>query len=367
MPPIANYPGANLRHYAFLQQGLPDIEEDLAARNIAFVLRRTPDESVERMIADVDAAMLVGDENPLRGPERWRQVMAQRVGVPFWTVDADVVVPSKLIEKAQYGAYTIRPRLYRLLPDYLRPYENTMAEHEWKRPAKFKAERLGDDITRGWTELDRSVQPVEAWRGGHHAAVKRLKHFTGKLLTTYERDRNHPELDGTSMLSPYLHFGHIGPVTVALAVDAAAKRRPELKAARDSYFNELIAWRELAVNFVKYSADYDNPNCAENWAKATSPSMRGMSARWFTRWSRWSGRRRTMSCGTRRSGRCCTSGGCTTTCACTGRRRSWSGRRMWRGDAAGDLSERQVFWTGATRTAMRAWRGRWWASSTGLV
>jgi len=266
---ISNFPSANLRHYAFLQQGLPDIEADLAARNIAFVLRRTPDESVEQMIADVDAVMLVGDENPLRGPERWRQVMAQRVSVPFWTVDADVVVPSKLMEKAQYGAYTIRPRLYRLLPDYLRPYENTKAMHEWKRPAKFKSERTGDDITRGWTELDRSVQPVEAWRGGHHAAMKRLKHFAGRLLANYERDRNHPELDGTSMMSPYLHFGHIGPVTIALAVDAAANRQPELKAARDAYFNELIAWRELAVNFVKYCAEYDNPNCAENWAKAS--------------------------------------------------------------------------------------------------
>ena len=58
---ISNFPSANMRHYAFLQQGLPDIEADLAARNIAFVLRRTPDESVEQMIADVDAVMLVGD------------------------------------------------------------------------------------------------------------------------------------------------------------------------------------------------------------------------------------------------------------------------------------------------------------------
>ena len=45
---------------------------------------------------------------------------AAKIRIPFWTVDADVVVPPKLIEKAQYGAYTIRPRLYRLLPEYLR-------------------------------------------------------------------------------------------------------------------------------------------------------------------------------------------------------------------------------------------------------
>src|SRR5580704_2822399 len=40
---ISNVPHANLRHYAFLNQGLPDIEDDLAERNVTFVVRRPPD------------------------------------------------------------------------------------------------------------------------------------------------------------------------------------------------------------------------------------------------------------------------------------------------------------------------------------
>jgi deoxyribodipyrimidine photo-lyase len=266
---IANFPSANLRHYAFLNRGLVDVEEDLAARNIAFVLRNAPHESHERLVSDVRAAMVVGDENPMREPERWRRELATKIAIPFWTVDTDVVVPSKLIEKAQYGAYTIRPRLYRRLPEFLVPYENLRADHEWKRPKGFHADSVHDDMTKGWKHLDRSVGPVEAWIGGHHAAVKRLKHFTGKLLKDYERDRNRPEVDGTSALSPYLHFGHIGPVTIVLAVDAALKKDPSLQAARDGYFNELIAWRELAVNFVKYTPNYDTADCAESWAKQT--------------------------------------------------------------------------------------------------
>jgi deoxyribodipyrimidine photo-lyase len=99
--------------------------------------------------------------------------------------------------------------------------------------------------------------------------MKRLRHFTGSLLKSYERDRNRPEVDGTSKMSPYLHFGHVGPVTIALAVDAAAKKEKSLKAARDGYFNELIVWRELAVNFVKYTPGYDTADCAEDWAKKT--------------------------------------------------------------------------------------------------
>jgi deoxyribodipyrimidine photo-lyase len=266
---ISNFPHANLRHYTFLNQGLPDIEEDLAKRNISFVMRRAPHESHERLLADVRAAFLIGDENPMREPEWWRRHLASQITIPFWTVDTDVVVPSKLMEKAQYGAYTIRPRLYRLLPEYLHPYENLHAEHEWKRPRGFHADSVHEDITRGWKGFDRSVAPVEAWKGGTHAALKRLKLFAGRLLEQYETRRNHPEMDGTSCLSPYLHFGHVGPLTVALTIDAAVKRNPKLRSARDGYFNELIAWRELAVNFVLYTPRYDSPECAEDWAKTT--------------------------------------------------------------------------------------------------
>jgi deoxyribodipyrimidine photo-lyase len=266
---ISNFPHANLRHYVFLNQGLPDIEADLAARNITFIMRRAPRESHEQLLADVRAAVLIGDENPTRVPEQWRKRLASRIRIPFWTVDTDVVVPSKLMEKAQYGAYTIRPRLYRLLPEYLRPYENLHADHSWKRPKGFYADNVHQDMARDWKDLDRSVLPVEAWKGGTHAALQRLKCFSGKLLEGYDAQRNHPEIDGTSCMSPYLHYGHIGPITIALAVDAATKRQPALKSARDSYFNELIVWRELAVNFVRYTPNYDSPDCAEDWAKKT--------------------------------------------------------------------------------------------------
>jgi len=222
-----------------------------------------------RFFADVKAAFVVGDENPRREPERWRQQIAAEIRVPFWTVDTDVVVPSKLMEKAQYGAYTIRPRLYRLLPEYMQPYVNLRAEVAWKRPKGFEADPVHEDMTRGWKDFDRSVRPVEAWKGGTKAGLERLKLFTTKLLGEYEVQRNHPEVEGTSTMSPYLHYRHVGPLTIALAVEAAAKANPGLKRARDSYFNELIAWRELSINFVKYQPNYDSVACAEEWAKKT--------------------------------------------------------------------------------------------------
>src|SRR5215472_9600756 len=117
-----NFPHANLRHYAFMNQGLPDVEGDCAKRGVGFVMRRVPEESAERFFADVGAGMVVSDENPLRDPEQWRVRLAERLRIPFWTADADVIVPSKLLEKAQFSAGVIRPRLMRMLPEFLRAY-----------------------------------------------------------------------------------------------------------------------------------------------------------------------------------------------------------------------------------------------------
>ena len=266
---VKNFPHANLRHFAFMNQGLPDVEDDCAERGVGFVMRRTPDESPERFFADVGAAMVVSDENPLREPERWRVRLAERLRIPFWTVDADVIVPSKLLQKAQFSAGVIRPRLSRMLPEFLRPYENARAETAWKELRGLYAEDVRADLTRGWRDFDRSVKPVDEWHGGRKSGMKRLEMFVAKMLQGYERDRSRPEMDGTSKLSPYLHFGHISPLTIALAVRAAAKKDARLKSAQDAFLDELIVWRELSVNFVRYQPEYGSIACADNWARLT--------------------------------------------------------------------------------------------------
>jgi deoxyribodipyrimidine photo-lyase len=271
---ISNFPHANLRHYSFMNAGLRDVEEDCAARGVGFVMRRPPVEEVARFLEEAGAAMVIADENPMRAPEQWRRALETKIAIPYWTVDADVVVPSKLLEKAQYSAGVARPRLYRCLSEFLRPYDNPRAAVGWKRPRGWEHDDPKLDITRGWTEFDRSVKPVEDWVGGHHAAVKRLKMFAGKMLAGYDRERNRPETDGTSKMSPYLHFGNISPLTICLAIEDAVKgahgaEKAHLKEARDSFFNEIIAWRELSVNFVRYQSKYDSTACADNWAAVT--------------------------------------------------------------------------------------------------
>ena len=266
---ISNFPGANWRHYAFLNQGLIDIEEDLHERQIGFVVRRPPKNSLEALLAEVGAAMVIGDENPCREPERWRKVLAGRLRVPFWTVDADVVVPSSLFTKRMYALHIFKPRLYAELPKYLVSQANTLPARVWEAPKSFETFNVREDVTQGWKNLDRTVKPVDSFTGGTHAALKRLNDFVQRELNGYEKDRNHPETDGTSRMSPYLHFGHISPITIALAVEKARKAGTATPSACDSFINELVGWRELAVNFVKYTENYDSFECAEPWAQKT--------------------------------------------------------------------------------------------------
>ena len=134
LAPVPFYPHANLRHYRFLASGIPDIEEGLSKRNVGFVLRTYPDHSLTKFCEQVCPAIVIGDENPLREAEHWRVRAAQHLKVPFWTVDADVVVPSRLLGKEHYGARTIRPRLQALLPQFLVPTKVVKARIPWNKP-----------------------------------------------------------------------------------------------------------------------------------------------------------------------------------------------------------------------------------------
>jgi deoxyribodipyrimidine photo-lyase len=255
---------ANLRHYAFLQDGIPDVAAGLRQRNIGFVLRRFPHHCLPSFCEEVKPAMVIGDENPLRAMEDWRRRATKQLKVPLWTVDADVIVPSRVLEKAQYAARTIRPRLHKQLHRFLQPCANRKTHVAWRKPPGLKCLRENVDITDGW-KIDRRVHPVSGLHGGSREGLRLLQQFVKHKLAQYPSKRNHPELDGTSQLSAYLHFGHLGPHTVALAVQET--RAP--KAAKVAFLDQLITWRELSVNLVRFNPEYDNFESAERWAHRT--------------------------------------------------------------------------------------------------
>jgi len=269
------FSGANQRHFQFMLDGLAELPSALRARRVGFVLRVGGRDEVGRVCEEVRAAVLVGDENPLREAERWRQDAALCVRAPFVTVDADVVVPTALLEKEQWSAGTIRPRIRRQLEFCLRPPVDQRARIEWTPPRGMllltPRRSLLDDLP-----LDRSVAPVTGVRGGRRAGRARLRAFVRGQLDDYATDRNHPEREGTSRLSPFLHFGQLGPREVALAVrDANAP-----PGGCQAFLEELIVRRELATNFVRFNPDYDRLDAGAPWALCTLARHRGDRREW---------------------------------------------------------------------------------------
>jgi deoxyribodipyrimidine photo-lyase len=146
-------------------------------------------------------------------------------------------------------------------------------------------------------KLDRSVGTTHGFHGGSGEEMRRLRRFIRDGLRDYPQARNHPEVEGTSRLSAYLPFGHLGPHSVALVVRDADAPRP----VRDAFLEQLIVRRELAINFVRFNPNYDRLEAGEDWALCTLKSLRAIAAHTDIRRRSSREPRPTTRCGTPRS------------------------------------------------------------------
>ncbi len=257
------YPGAAIRHYAFMLEGLREVAQRLAKRGIRFVLRReSPERGIVKM-AD-DAALVVTDRGYTRIQRQWRQAAAKGLACPLVQVESDVVAPVETVSnKEEFAARTIRPKIHRHLQDYLVPLKTVKAAQE-SVSLDIRDESL-DDIAPllAHLKIDRSVPAVTWMKGGASEARRRLKQFLAKKLSSYDSHRNDPTVDGTSHLSPYLHFGQISPLQIALEVlDSDGDQE-------GPFLEELIIRRELAMNYCQYNADYDSYAALPDWCLKT--------------------------------------------------------------------------------------------------
>jgi deoxyribodipyrimidine photo-lyase len=116
------------------------------------------------------------------------------------------------------------------------------------------------------SEIDHSVKPSTAFRGGRPEALERLERFLRRGLRRYGKLRNEPSAHATSRLSPYLHFGHISSLEVALAASSYAQAHGF---SAEPFLEELIVRRELAFNFVRHTEDYRRLDALPEWARLT--------------------------------------------------------------------------------------------------
>lgn len=261
-----NYPEANLRHYAFMLQGLKETQSALEARGIKLSVQfgNPPDVALH---AGAGAAMIVCDRGYLRHQKAWRNKVAEVARCRVVQVESDVVVPVETVSnKAEYAARTIRPRIHRHLDRFLVELRATVPNRASLGLGVQSLDLTDPMKALGELELDRSVSPVtEFFEGGTQIARQRFRRFAAELLTHYKSTRNQPGSDNVSHMSPYLHFGQISPLYLALEIRKA--RVPDEN--KQAFLEELIVRRELTMNFVQFTRDYDSFDCLPGWAKST--------------------------------------------------------------------------------------------------
>ncbi|MDX1982628.1 MAG: deoxyribodipyrimidine photo-lyase [Bryobacteraceae bacterium] len=267
-----SYPFANDRFHTFVLEGVPETARRLAELGIGYVfhLRRRhgdPNDALYKLAAN--AAAIVTDDYPAFIARRHNLSVPGRVGIPYIAVDSSCVVPMEMMPKREYAAYTIRPKIQRLLPQFLVPAPEVRVQRRYQAAAPdFHTQVTEDNISTlvAACEIDHSVGASIGFRGGAAAAQNTLKLFLERKLRRYARERNEPSAHATSDISPYLHFGQISALQVALAARAYAQQHQLIA---EEFLEELIVRRELAFNFARFSTDPESLDNLPNWALET--------------------------------------------------------------------------------------------------
>jgi deoxyribodipyrimidine photo-lyase len=262
-----DYPEANERHFAFMLEGLAEVAKDLGERGIKFIVRRGQPDAMALELGK-QAALIVMDVGYLRHQKVWRKQVADKADCQVIQVESDVVVPvGTASNRRESAARTLRPKLMGCWDDYLK----TLTQSDVKQSSLDLT--LANDVDISVPKdvlktlnVDRSVAPVEHFKGGPSVAQQRLTDFLRGPFEGYHENRNNLSTQGSSMLSPYLHFGQISPVEVALKAKSAKNGTSENS---NAFLEELIVRRELAANFVNYAPAYDSYQCLPGWAQQT--------------------------------------------------------------------------------------------------
>jgi deoxyribodipyrimidine photo-lyase len=263
--------GANARHYTFMLEGLAETAHRLRARGMAFVIRRgTADEVVLPLVEQ--AALLVCDRGYLRRQRTSCARIAALAQRRVLRVEGDVVVPVELASRRpEVAARTLRAKLSPHRSRFLVPLRALRLQVQ-THSLTFASDVDLDNVPLAVSRLkvDQSVASVGAFRGGYAQARARLRHFVEQQLRGYQSGRTQLVGAQVSKLSPYLRFGQISPVEVALAATNALAPVQD----RASFLDELIVQRELAANFVSTVDNYARFESLPQWARKTLDAHR---------------------------------------------------------------------------------------------
>lgn len=254
---------ATERQYSFMLKGLHETEQKLRAYLIPFaMLLGEPAATLPQFLKEVKASVLVSDFDPLKIKRIWKRDVAKELTIPFYEVDAHNVVPAlHVTNKEEFGAYTIRPKIHKLLLEFLTDFPNL----EEPVVKEHYTQRVDWEAVYASLTINCEVKEVAAFKPGSAAADRVMQNFLMRKIDHYNDLRNDPTEEFQSDLSPYLHFGQISPQRVA----HEAFLRVKNVEAKDAFLEELVVRRELADNYCYFNTKYDSFDGLKDWAKLT--------------------------------------------------------------------------------------------------
>lgn len=302
-PVRVGYSWACDRFHSFVIHGMIDNRARLRGREgVSYYPYVEPQEGAGKGLVEAlasHAAVVVTDDYPAFFLPAMIRALAPRLPVLLEAIDSNGLLPLRAADRTFPTAYQFRRFLQRHLPVHLsdRPAGDPVARLESATVRAVPTPVVPSAIVDRWAPadlddpadivasmpIDHTVAVVGS-RGGPSAAAARLSSFIDHLLPRYATDRNQPELDATSRLSPYLHFGHLSAHQVfdrivarerwtpACLADNAAGRRAGwwgMSESAEAFLDQLVTWRELGFNRCVHVTGYDTFDALPAWARTT--------------------------------------------------------------------------------------------------
>ena len=255
----------------WLHESLRSLTADLADSGLGLVLRRGPSAEVVREVArETGAGRVVWNRCYEPGSiDRDAAVRAalRAAGVEAARVGGALLLEPEQIANQQGEPYRVFTPFWRRLRELYRPPEPQPATSPTRHPASARptpdpmavSERL-----EAWrlqpTSPDWAGGLRETWEAGEAAARRRLASVLAGPVARYRRDRDRPDLAGTSRLSPHLHWGEIGPHQVWRAAAPLLEPHHPAAGGAEALLRQL-AWRDFSHHLLFHSPDM----VTENW------------------------------------------------------------------------------------------------------
>ncbi|MFT3713811.1 MAG: FAD-binding domain-containing protein [Archangium sp.] len=298
-PLRVGYPFASERIHAFVLQGMADTArafEGSPVHHHPYVEEKAGDGKGLLEALAAKACVVVGDDWPAFFVPQMQRAAATKLDVRFEVVDSNGLYPLHHTTRVFTTAHSFRTHLQKTLP----PHLHALPEREPLKNLDLPSAKFPSEISKRWPRasaealraspeflaslpIDHSVRAVD-FIGGSTTARERLDHFASKILRDYDTARSEPEVDGTSKLSPYLHFGHLSthevferlkpakwsPDQLGKSIGGAKAGWWKFSAAAEAFLDELVTWRELAFNMSSHRpTEFTSLSSLPSWALAT--------------------------------------------------------------------------------------------------